>query len=189
MFDTGVGDQSSGSNTTKQTGGGEPVLPTTLPPISAVASDASSIAGVSDKTTTTPQQQPLEPTPSLPPEPIRETPPVSQPTPPLPEPAIVPPAPVGQTDDGSTLMTLKQKALGELSPLVDKLDQRPQERFRTIMMLLQATDDSSLVDKAYEAAHAISEEKERAQALLDVVNEINYFTQAKKDSSDASQNS
>ena len=45
------------------------------------------------------------------------------------------------------------------------------------MMMIQASDDASMIKTAYEAAQGIADEKIRAQALLDVVNEINYFTQ------------
>ncbi|HUY85067.1 MAG TPA: hypothetical protein VMU97_00965 [Candidatus Dormibacteraeota bacterium] len=86
-----------------------------------------------------------------------------------------------QTDDD--LIHVKKQALEELSPLVDKLDLPPEEKFRTIMMMIQASDDESLVKAAYEAAHAIEDEKARAQALLDVVNEVNYFTQQPTDQS------
>ena len=79
------------------------------------------------------------------------------------------------------LIHVKKQALEELSPLVDKLDLPPEEKFRTIMMMIQASDDESLVKAAYEAAHAIEDEKARAQALLDVVNEVNYFTQQPPD--------
>ena len=75
-----------------------------------------------------------------------------------------------------TLLDLKQQALSSLSPLVDHLDQSPEEKFRTTMMMIQATDDSSKLPDAYEAAKQIQDEKVRAQALLDVINEINYFT-------------
>lgn len=75
------------------------------------------------------------------------------------------------------LIDIKQHALEELEPLIDQLDQEPPEKFRTIMMMLQASDDQDLVPKAYEIAHSIEDEKVRAQALLDIVNEINYFTQ------------
>ena len=44
------------------------------------------------------------------------------------------------------------------------------------MMMIQASDDKSLVPKAYEAANSIEDEKVKAQALLDIINEINYFT-------------
>jgi hypothetical protein len=75
------------------------------------------------------------------------------------------------------LLDLKEQALHNLQPLVGHLDQTPEEKFKTTMMLIQATDNSALVKEAYEAASQITDEKVRAQALLDVVNEINYFTQ------------
>ena len=89
------------------------------------------------------------------------------------------------TDSSSTptensnndLADLKQQALKSLSPLLSHLDQTPEEKFRTTMMMIQASDDQSLVKDAYEAAQNITDEKAKAQALLDVVNEINYFTQ------------
>lgn len=86
------------------------------------------------------------------------------------------PAPAADSD----LLQLKQQALSQLSPLIDHLDQTPEEKFRTTMMLLQSTDNQALLQPAYEAANAITDEKARAQALLDVVNEINYFSQPKQ---------
>jgi len=81
------------------------------------------------------------------------------------------------THHANDLIDIKQHALTELSPLVGHLDQTPEEKFRTTMMMIQASDDQSLVKTAYESAHAITDEKVRAQALLDIINEINYFTQ------------
>lgn len=77
-----------------------------------------------------------------------------------------------------SLVDIKLQALGQLAPLVNHLDQSPEEKFRTTMMLIQASDNQSLVKDAYAAAQTIPDEKARAQALLDIVNEINYFTQA-----------
>lgn len=74
------------------------------------------------------------------------------------------------------LIDIKQKALSQLSPLVGHLEQSPEEQFKTTMMMIQASDDQTLVKTAYEAAQKIEDEKIRAQALLDIVNEINYFT-------------
>lgn len=79
--------------------------------------------------------------------------------------------------DLNNLLTIKQEALGELSPLVDHLEQTPDEKFHTTMMMIQASDDKSLIQKAFKAAQQITDDKERAQALLDIINEINYFTQ------------
>lgn len=75
------------------------------------------------------------------------------------------------------LIEVKQKALDELFPLIDKLDQTPEEHFRTLMMIIQASDNHTLIEKAYQIAQTIDDEKSRAKALLDIVNEINYFTQ------------
>lgn len=86
-------------------------------------------------------------------------------------PSVEVPAP--SKDD---LLELKKQALGELSPLVDHLDQTAEEKFRTTMMLIQSTDNADLLKEAHTAAQAIEDEKARAQALLDIVNEINYFT-------------
>jgi hypothetical protein len=82
--------------------------------------------------------------------------------------------------DDTALLDLKKQALEELSPLLDQLDQTPEEKFKTTMMMIQATDSSDLVTTAHEAALKITDEKVRAQALLDIVNEINYFTQPKE---------
>lgn len=101
------------------------------------------------------------------------------------------PAPVGviqpaadtslPADDvaATDLLTMKQNALTQLSPLIGQLDQTPEEKFRTTMMMIQSTDNQALLKDAYDAAQAITDEKNRAQALLDIVNEINYFTQPK----------
>jgi hypothetical protein len=112
-----------------------------------------------------PSSAPADPSPSMPP----PTPPITPPEPMAAPPAANPPA----SDD---LLGLKQQALQSLQPLVSHLDQSPEEKFKTTMMLIQASDNSSLVKQAYEAANQITDEKARAQALLDVVNEINYFT-------------
>lgn len=94
--------------------------------------------------------------------------------------------PIGHSDSNSkpptvgnahNLLSIKQEALQHLSPLIGHLDQEPEEKFRTTMMMIQASDDQSLVKEAYETAQKISNDKARAQALLDVINEINYFTQ------------
>jgi len=98
-------------------------------------------------------------------------------------PSVAPPAMPSPSSSAAAspltgdLGSIKQQALQQLSPLVSHLDLSPEDKFRTTMMMLQATDDQGLIKDAYAAAQAIPDEKTRAQALLDVVNEINYFTQ------------
>lgn len=86
-------------------------------------------------------------------------------------------APLGDIAGADDLLQIKQQALQQLSPLVGHLEQSPEEKFRTTMMMIQASDNQDLIKEAYAAAQQIQDEKTRAQALLDIVNEINYFTQ------------
>lgn len=85
---------------------------------------------------------------------------------------VEPPLPASSDD----LVDIKRQALQELSPLIDHLDQNSEEKFKTTMMMIQASDDKDLIPQAFKAAKEITDEKKRAQALLDIVNEINYFT-------------
>lgn len=85
--------------------------------------------------------------------------------------------PVNPPENEDELLEIKKQALESLTPLVDELEQTPEEKFKTTMMLIQASDNADLIKEAFSAANAIADEKARAQALLDVVNEINYFTQ------------
>ena len=96
------------------------------------------------------------------PEPVTPTPTVSAPTP-------------AATADPA-LDTIKQTALNELRPLVDKLDVSPEEKFDTYLLLLRSTDDKTLIAPAHDAAVAIVDEARRAQALLDIIKEIDYFS-------------
>ncbi len=145
------------------------------------ASQDEPLNGVSDLVGSTPNDgaqaagfmpAPSEPAQSSVPAPHEEAEDVA-----APEPAPTHRAGAPVDDD---LLDLKQQALQQLTPLVGHLEQTPEDRFRTTMMLIQASDNQALLKDAYEAAQAIEDEKTRAQALLDVVNEINYFTQVKQ---------
>jgi hypothetical protein len=107
--------------------------------------------------------------------------PVSPPAPPAMPPLPAASPPPSSPPNNDSLLDLKQQALQNLQPLVSHLEQSPEEKFKTTMMLIQATDNSALVKDAYAAANQITDEKAKAQALLDVVNEINYFTHQASD--------
>lgn len=76
----------------------------------------------------------------------------------------------------SDLQEVKKSALQELSPLLDELDQPDEEKLDILMMTIQATDDQSLIPQAFETAKRIQDKKARAEAMLDIIQEINYFT-------------
>jgi|GEM_PF-5526620 len=80
------------------------------------------------------------------------------------------------TGDNTELDGVKKSALEQLRPLIEKLDLEPADKFDKYLMMLRASDDPELIKPAFEAAQGIEGEKEKAQALLDIINEINYIT-------------
>ncbi len=106
---------------------------------------------------------------------ITTPPPTAMPAAPAADPATVDDSLAPAADDTS-LDGVKQEAITELRPLVDKLNIAPDEKFDTYLLLIRSTDDRSLVAPAHEAAKAISDEARRAQALLDIIKEIDYLS-------------
>ena len=125
---------------------------------------------------TPPVAPPLPPTPAAPAADADVTTPdaIISPAPAAPDAAAMPAA-------DSTLESIKQQALGELRPLVDKLQVEPDEKFDIYLLLLRSTDDKDLIAPAHEAAKAIADESKRAQALLDIIKEIDFLNQTKKE--------
>jgi hypothetical protein len=106
-------------------------------------------------------------------DPVVENPQVA--VPPVVEPPVVA-APVL----GDDLTGVKQEALSELRPLVDKLNIPAEEKFDTYLLLLRSTDDKSLIEPAHETAKLIEDESRRAQALLDIIKEIDFLSGPKQ---------
>lgn len=152
----------------KANGGGDVVQPMTSQPVT------SGLLGIDDDEPTSAVSG-APTTPSVPADPIDDEP--SLPTSDITPSSTAPSATVGGDDN---LLDIKREALQELSPLVDQLEQTPEEKFKITMMMIQASDNKSLVSSAFRAAKDIKDNKKRAQALLDIVNEINYFTQQTK---------
>lgn len=75
----------------------------------------------------------------------------------------------------NNLDSIKNLAISELRPLIGKLNASPEDKFDTILLLIRTTDDSSLIPMAYETARTITDDTRRAQALLDVIKEVDYF--------------
>lgn len=131
-----------------------------------------------EETGQTPPVLPDAPAEAAPVETVSEPPTVVPPAEPfaapLPEPT--PPAvPVSQAISPE-LESIKKDALEQLRPLVDKLDLPAQEKFDTLLLIIRSTDDQSLVNAANEAAKAIEDDTKRAEALLDVIKEIDFFS-------------
>ena len=84
-------------------------------------------------------------------------------------------APVSNQPD-SGLDSIKNKALDELRPLINRATLPAEEKFDTYLMLIRSTDDASLIGPAHEAAQAITDETRKAEALIDIIKEITYLT-------------
>ncbi len=80
------------------------------------------------------------------------------------------------TSDSSDLDGVKLEALKELRPLMDKVDLPAEEKFDTYLMLLRSTDDKTLIAPAHTAAQGIADEKRKAEALLEIIKEIDYLS-------------
>ena len=131
--------------------------------------DEAAATPVADDSATTEADETVEAAATLPdPVPVAE-----------PELPVVPPAPTAApitSPVSGDLETIKQSALNELRPLVDKLDVSPEEKFDTYLLLLRSTDDQALIAPAHDAAKNIADEARRAQALLDIIKEIDYLS-------------
>lgn len=142
-----------------------------------------------------PPAQPAKPTPAAPAKPAGKSTP-AQPADPiltdvLAQPAkptkaksepVTPPNvnPLGHNVDSGALGDIRLQVISELRPLVNRLDfLAPADKFDTLLLLIRTIDDSSLIPMAHQAAMAIPDEVKRAQALLDILKEIDFFTQKK----------
>lgn len=140
--------------------------PVTTPPVAPTTSPADDSASVLPTPTVAPSQTATESSSNDSPI-VGYNPPESSPQ-----------SPASETSD--SLSTIKKEALSDLRPLVDKLDIAPDEKFDTYLLLIRSTDDKSLVAPAYAAAQAIPDEARKAQALLDVIKEIDYLSNPQK---------
>ncbi len=82
----------------------------------------------------------------------------------------------GVSEANAPLDDIKLTALKELRPLIDKVELPAEEKFDTYLMLLRSTDDSTLIAPAHAAAQSISDEKRKAEALLEIIKEIDYLS-------------
>lgn len=83
--------------------------------------------------------------------------------------------PEEEIESEESLEDVKKDALFELRPLLDKLDLVPEEKFDIYLLLLRSSDDKTLIVPAHNAARNIEDETRRAQALLDIIKEIDYL--------------
>ena len=154
----------------------------TTQPISDDQELAKALAGVlpeDDSTTdsSNPTGLQFEETPSLTTAPLAPAPATPAPAPaPVAAPSFDIPTPTPLASDSGDLDDIKLTALKELRPLMDKVELPAEEKFDTYLMLLRSTDDKTLIGPAHVAAQGIGDEKRKAEALLEIIKEIDYLS-------------
>ena len=71
-----------------------------------------------------------------------------------------------------SIREIKTAALHDLAPLVDKLDMSPSQKFNIYRDMFENLRDYTVIELAYQAAKNITDERERAEALLYLVEVI-----------------
>ena len=82
------------------------------------------------------------------------------------------PAPGATPAPAGDLAAVRETALKELVPIIDKAGLSPDRQFGIIVAVIESTGDKSFINKAFEAARTIADEKTRAEALLRIVSLI-----------------
>lgn len=84
-----------------------------------------------------------------------------------------------QEPGDNKLEDVKARAMKALTPLLSEIkDMDPERKFDICISAMRYTDDKELANAALEAALAIEETGTKAEALVELINEINYLQQA-----------
>ena len=155
---------------------GEPVGPFPEPKVEMVAPAPEPIApfepiDIPELNVPAPEPATMPPMPQSAPEPVAPAPVIPEPAPVVPEPA---PTPVQSMFNSSSLNTrqVKEAALRDLIPLLDRLNMTPSQKFNICRNIFEDLRDYTVLEQAYRAATEITNETERAEALLYLVESI-----------------
>ncbi len=77
---------------------------------------------------------------------------------------------------GSDISKVKEAALKELFPIMDRVEVDPEKRFLLFQEMLTTMRDKAVIAPAYEAARQIRDDKIRADALLYLINSIDEMS-------------
>lgn len=69
---------------------------------------------------------------------------------------------------------LRNEALEALVPLVDQIEDTPQKKFEILITAARTSDEPRLLRKALDVAMQIENATEKAEALLDIINETSF---------------
>ena len=90
-----------------------------------------------------------------------------------PEVPAAPAMPAGKAVYGDPdLDRVKSMALSDLRPIIESVDIEPAKKFKIYKEIIDMTEDKACIEPAYNAAKGIEDQKEKAEALLFVVDTI-----------------
>lgn len=154
---------------------GEPVGPFPEPKVEMIAPAPEPIAPfepINIPELNAPAPEPTIPTP-VEPSPVPAPEPIAPPAPAMPEPTIATPsntfvAPLSNLNTRQ----VKEAALRDLIPLLDRLNMTPSQKFNICRNIFEDLRDYTVLEQAYRAASEIADSTERAEALLYLVESI-----------------
>ena len=160
---------------------GEPVGPFPEPKVEMVAPAPEPIApfepiDIPELNVPAPEPATMPPMPQSAPAPAIPAPAIPAPAIPAPAPVVPEPAPVPVQSmfNSPNLNTrqVKEAALRDLIPLLDRLNMTPSQKFNICRNIFEDLRDYTVLEQAYRAATEITNETERAEALLYLVESI-----------------
>ena len=104
--------------------------------------------------------------------PITPTQPVAPPAPAITEDVVIEDDIVSAPTSNLNTHQVKAAALRDLIPLLDRLNMTPSQRFSICRNIFEDLRDYTVLEQAYRAASEITNETERAEALLYLVESI-----------------
>jgi hypothetical protein len=79
--------------------------------------------------------------------------------------------PSKDTNLAQQLSSVRERAMKQLVPLIDELDETPERKFDICIAAVRSTSQPDLLEKALGFAENIEDKSEKAQALIDIANE------------------
>lgn len=93
------------------------------------------------------------------------------------------------SDQNTNLQKLRGDILNELVGLKDYLIQSNDVSYEMILTLVRATGDSSLLELAFKKAQQIEDARQKADALIDILDEVEVSLSSSTPPSEVSQSS
>ncbi|MBQ3410103.1 hypothetical protein IJG66_01965 [Candidatus Saccharibacteria bacterium] len=87
-----------------------------------------------------------------------------------PEPTIEPESTLEPVAPETNVEAVKTDMMRDLFPLMDKVEMSSERKWEIYKQMIDETHDNSMIGAAYEAVKGIADEKERAEALLYLIN-------------------